>query len=148
MSLYRQVGGPSAGRLAAGAAVLLAVGLLIGFGAGRASAPEPGLDETVAELSDQVRPAVDALELVGLHYDDPGSGSDVQREGARAQAQSAVDVLEANADDLRALDPDGYESALASAKDLVAMIDAGAPPAKVTSAATATATEIESLARL
>ena len=114
MSLYRQAGGPS-GRLAIGVGLAaLVLGGAAGFAIGRGTAPEPTLDELIADARTGLRPALSAIELVGIEYGEGVDGGEVvaetEYEAARSQAQVAVDTLAA-ADDLRALDPDGVAAA-------------------------------------
>lgn len=152
MSLYREVGrSPRAIALAAIAALLF--GLLGGFALGRGTASEPSLAEQVEAVGEEVRPALNALELVGIEYPQAvvGSGAEASAEtelqGAVAQAESARDTL-ASASDLAALDPEGYRGALAATERVGELIDDRAAAPIVTSRAEEAAALIREAARL
>src|SRR3954451_6902862 len=105
MSLYRESGRTRPARLAAFAAVLLALGLTIGFGAGRATAPDPSGADLVAELRSELRPVAGSLAILPTEYpqDDPGAGDETAAvKGALARLDSAMRDVRP---DLRALDP-------------------------------------------
>jgi hypothetical protein len=67
MSLYREAGRRR--RWLVPLVIGLAAGLVIGFGAGRASTDSsPSLERAVAELGQRARKATDALELLTIEY--------------------------------------------------------------------------------
>ncbi|MGI9021112.1 MAG: hypothetical protein ACR2G3_10420 [Solirubrobacterales bacterium] len=131
MSLYRQAGGSSARAVAIGVAVALVVGAVAGYLVGRGTAPEPTLAELVAKARQELRPALSALELVGIEYSEAvGPTGEVRAEteldAAGAQAQAAADAL-AGATELEAIDPEG----VAAASELVGELEAAiAEPAR------------------
>ena len=135
MSLYREAGASRWRRVAAAAATALLIGLAMGFATGRATAPEPQLDEQLARLRDRVQPVMNGIELVPDHYaqgvrDGEIIGT-VQYSGAQQQAGAARSSLEAVAGDLELLDPAGLEGARAAVEELSAAIDRRESPQRV-----------------
>jgi len=126
MSLYRQAQGPSLRALAIAAAVALIVGGLVGYLIGRETAPEPTLVELVTEAREELRPALSALELVGIEYSEALRGDEViaetEYDAARSQAQLAADTL-ASASELRALDPRAVEAAEARVREVAELVE-------------------------
>lgn len=132
MSLYRQSGG-SGWRVALIAAIgALLIGAAVGYAIGRSTAPEPSLAEQVADLQSRLQPTLDGLALVPDHYaQGVGPGGAVQFEGAVQQARAARANLAAAAAELEALDPSGYQAAVARIDALVEAIEAREPPSRV-----------------
>src|SRR4051794_12619746 len=135
MSLYRQAGRASGRTLAIVAVGALIVGLAIGFGAGRATAPKPTLAEKVADLRDRLAPAREGIELSATEYGqavrDGRVVAPTEYGAAKADVQRAADALAAAGADLRALAPD---RAAALERDVGALREAGrrgADPARV-----------------
>jgi len=99
MSLYREA---RTGRrrlwIAAGAVAAGAV-IVVVFLVARGS--EPTAAESLASLQDDVRPALAALELVPIHYE---STNATTHAAAADQLAVARETIEANVDELRALD--------------------------------------------
>jgi hypothetical protein len=133
MSLYREPGRRRWTWLVAGA-IAAAVLLAIGFGIGRATAPEPSLSSQLSDLASEVAPAADALELVAIHYD---STNETTREAARTQLDRAEELYAGVEDDLTLVNRAGAAAARESIDDLAALVAAGAPATEVEEAATA-----------
>jgi hypothetical protein len=132
MSLYRQSRGARGRAVAIAAVVALLGGAVLGFTLGRGTAPEPSIAEQVADLQARVEPALDGLALVPDHYAQGlEAGGSVQYEGSVQQAEAARDAFTAEADDLRAINPAGYDAAEAKIGELLAAIEARKPPAEV-----------------
>jgi hypothetical protein len=144
MSLYREAGSRR-GRAAAVLAAALVVGGLVGFAIAWVVKPEPTLADRIQDVQDDVRPALDALELVPIHYD---SDNAVTRRAASDQLAAARDDLDAVGDDLAALDPQGAAQVTASLDELEGMLEQGAPPARVDAAVRAVERQVRETARL
>jgi hypothetical protein len=99
MSLYREARTGrrrlwiAAGAVLAGAVIVVVV--LVARGS------EPSAAESLASLQDDVRPALAALELVPIHYE---STNATTHAAAADQLEVARETVEANVDELRALD--------------------------------------------
>ena len=78
-----------------------------------------------------MRPALDALELVPIHYD---SDNAVTRRAASDQLAAAREDLDAVRDDLAALDPRGAARVSASLDELQGLLEERASPARVAAA--------------
>jgi hypothetical protein len=108
MSLYRQAGRASSRTLLIAAAAALAIGLIAGFGVGRATAPKPSLADKVADLRASLAPAREGLELAATEYGQAVRSGRVvaptEYAAAKADVQRAADTIAQNAADLRALD--------------------------------------------
>ena len=104
MSLYREA---RTGRrrlwLAAGAVLAVAVIVVVVL---VARGSEPSAAESLASLQDDVKPALAALELVPIHYE---STNPTTHAAAADQLGVARETVEANADELRALDRAGTD---------------------------------------
>jgi hypothetical protein len=132
MSLYRQSRGARGRAVTIAAVIALLGGGALGFVLGRSTAPEPSIAEQVADLQARVEPALDGLALVPDHYAQGlEAGGSVQYEGSVQQAEAAHDAFTAEAADLRAVNPAGYEAAEAKIEELLAAIEARKPPAEV-----------------
>jgi hypothetical protein len=150
MSLYRQATGRGAGAMAAAALVALLAGGVGGFALGRGTADEPSLAEQAGEAREGLRPATGALELVTIEYPEAVQGRRVVAEteysAARAQAQTAADVLAAAREELEALDPAGLGEAEAAVAEVVELVEAQAPAGRVVAAARDASAAVERLA--
>jgi hypothetical protein len=118
VSLYRQPGRFAARTLALAASGSLVVGLAVGFGVGRAGAPEPSLADRVAELRRTLAPAEHGIELTATEYGQAVSGGRVvaptEYDAARGDVSRTEAAVTAARPDLRALDP-GRAAALEAA---------------------------------
>jgi hypothetical protein len=131
MSLYREPG--SRRRTTAIAAVLGAIVLLaIGYGIGRATAPEPSLQSQIQKLRDDAAPAADAIELVPIHYESSNAST---REAAREQLDRALEDFGDVEARLAVVDPAGTRDARAAIERVETLVEDGAPPAQVEQAA-------------
>jgi hypothetical protein len=127
MSLYREAGRRSPARMAATFAGVLVAGLLIGFGIGRATAPDPTAADVVAQLRTDLRPVANGLEILPTEYPQGG------RESAGVQAGlDRIDrAMRTAAGDLRVLDPEGTDELQRALSAVRGAVDAKAPPADV-----------------
>jgi len=131
MSLYREPG--SRRRTTLIAAVVGGIALLaIGFGIGRATAPEPSLESRIADVRGDVSPAADAVELVPIHYE---SSNETTREAAHEQLERAMGDFRSVETRLALVDPSAARDARAALERLERLVEAGAPPAQVEAAA-------------
>jgi len=144
MSLYREAGSRR-GRAVAALAVALVVGLAIGFAAAWALKPEPTLADRVGDLQDQVRPALDALELVPIHYE---SSNPVTRRAAQEQLAAARDDVLAARSGLDALQPGAADRLERAFDDLERQLGQRAAVADVESAVAALERQVRESARL
>jgi hypothetical protein len=117
------------------AAVLL-VGLLAGFVLGRMTAPDPTVEEALSEPTAKVAEARTALDVLTIEYPQAVSNRAVRAateyEGAQAGVRHAQDALKA-ADELRALDPEGYRRAEALLAEIARLVERKVAPAEVES---------------
>ena len=150
MSLYRQAGGRSAGRIAAALVIGLLIGGLAGFLICRSTASDPSLSELVADARAELAPVAAGLELVPVEYGSSVRGGRVVEPTEYAASQAAVaraeQALTAAGTDLRAIDPVGYSAVLDSLRALSGAIDARASGTKVDSLARAASDRVEVLA--
>lgn len=130
MSLYREA---RSGRrrlwlAAAGAAGLVAVaaGVVLARGG------EPSEAERLESLQDDVRPALDALELVAITYRSPEAP---MRAGAASQLEVARTTVTDNLERLRALDPAATTDLVEDLDALSTLLRTSAPLAEVERAA-------------
>jgi hypothetical protein len=145
MSLYRETRAKRAGLLVAVAAV--AVALLGGFVAGRASSGEPDIQAAIARTQDEVRPVLEALELATIHYEHAKDAGEAEA----APAADLVRVRERFDDvqrDLALLDPAATTRAASDLGRLEEAVRADATAADVREAADAFADSVRAAARL
>ncbi|HEY3018904.1 MAG TPA: hypothetical protein VGJ32_01865 [Solirubrobacteraceae bacterium] len=107
MSLYRQPSRTRATVLAAVAVVALALGGGIGFALGRSSAPEPAAGDVVDQLREQLRPAVNGLQLLATEYPQAARGTGDEAAGVQGAMARIRDAVRAARPDLAVLDPRG-----------------------------------------
>jgi hypothetical protein len=150
VSLYRQTGERGPILLVA----LLLIGLLIGgvggFLAGRGSADDPSAAEVVADARAELAPVAAGLELVPIEYEGAVRDGKViartEYEATQGAASRAANGLDALAEDIRAIDASGYETAARAISQLEAAIDSVAPPARIEALAGTASARLESLA--
>ena len=128
MSLYREPGRGSRRKTILLALAGVAI-LAIGFGIGRATAPEPSLQSQLADLRADAAPAADALELVSITYG-------TQRAAAQEQLDRAEELFADVEDRLTVVDPAGTREARSAIASLAALVAAGASQERVEQAAT------------
>jgi hypothetical protein len=150
MSLYRQAGGRGPRALVAALVVGLLLGAVAGFLLGRASVEESSAGEAVADVRAELTPVAAGLELVPIEYEGAVRGGEVvagtEYEATHGAAARAAADLEAVAEDMRVIDPDGYEAATAAIDDLEAAIDALAPQARIEALASRASARVDGLA--
>jgi len=143
MSLYREA---RTGRrrlwIAAGAVVVGAVILVVVL---VARGSEPTAAESLASLQDDVRPALAALELVPIHYE---STNATTHAAAAAQLAVARETVEANVDELRALDRAGTDRLQEELTVLDALVRTTGRNAEVERATAEAAAQLRQLVRL
>jgi hypothetical protein len=144
MSLYREAGSRR-GRTVAALVAALLVGLVVGFAAAWALKPEPTLADRLADVQDQVRPALDALELVPLHYE--STNPVTQRAASDQLAAARQDVLAARSG-LDALEPGAAVRLERAFDELGRQLERGAAAADVESAVAALERQVRESARL
>ena len=144
MSLYREA---RSGRrrlwLAAGAA--LAVVAAIAVGIVLATGGEPSAAEQLESLQDDVQPALAALELVPIHYESPNPTTHA---AAAEQLAVARETVEANADELRALDAQAADTLVADLERLDALVRTTGRTTEVESATSEAAGDLRELVQL
>jgi hypothetical protein len=150
MSLYRQAGGRGARTFVAALVAALLIGGLVGFLVGRGSVEEPSAAEVVANAREDLGPVELGLEQVPIEYEgavrDGRIVARTEYTATQATATRTAEDLDAAAEDLRAIDPDGYEAATAAIEKLEAAIAAVVPPARVEALAVEAGARLESLA--
>ena len=143
MSLYREA---RTGRrrlwLAAGA-VLAVAAIVVVVLVARGS--EPSAAESLASLQDDVRPALAALELVPIHYE---STNATTHAAAADQLEVARETVEANADELRALDRAGTDRLLEELTVLDALVRTTERNAEIERATAEAAAQLRQVVRL
>ena len=143
MSLYREARTGrrrrwiAAGAIVAGAVILVVV--LVARGS------EPSAAESLASLQDDVRPALAALELVPIHYE---STNATTHAAAAAQLEVARETVEANLDELRALDRAGTDRLQEELTVLDALVRTTGRNAEVERATAEAAAQLRQLVRL
>jgi hypothetical protein len=130
MSLYREARSRT-GRTLAVLTVAFAAGGIVGALLVVTLRPEPTLADRVTQLQEDVRPALDALELVPIHYD--SENATTRRAAAEQLAAARRDVEDAD-DDLRVLDPAGAARVDRALDELATLVADGAPPQRVEAA--------------
>ena len=143
MSLYREA---RTGRrrlwIAAGAALAGAVIVVVVL---VAQGSEPSAAESLASLQDDVRPALAALELVPIHYE---STNPTTHAAAADQLEVARETVEANVDELRALDRAGTDRLREELTVLDALVRTTGRNAEVERATAEAAAQLRQLVRL
>ena len=143
MSLYREARTGrrrlwiAAGAVLAGAVIVVVV--LVARGS------EPSAAESLASLQDDVRPALAALELVPIHYE---STNATTHAAAADQLEVAHETVEANVDELRALDRAGTDRLLEELTVLDALVRTTGRNAEVERATAEAAAQLRQLVRL
>ncbi len=143
MSLYREA---RTGRrrlwIAAGAVLAVAAAVAVAV---VVQGGEPSEAQRLQSLQDDVRPALAALELVPIHYD---STNATTHAAAADQLAVARETVDANADDLRALDRAGTAELVADLTRLAALVRTTGRSADVERAARDAAAKLRQVVRL
>ena len=121
------------------AAVVIVVVVLVAQGS------EPSAAESLASLQDDVRPALAALELVPIHYE---STNATTHAAAADQLEVARERVEANLDELRALDRAGTDRLQEELTVLDALVRTTGRNAEVERATAEAAAQLRQLVRL
>jgi hypothetical protein len=150
VSLYRQAGA-SRTRLAVVAVLAAVAGVAGGFAIGRASAPEPTLEELVSDARDDARPALSSLELVGIEYGQAvkpsgGVNSATEYQAAVDHVAAAVSAID-DATALETVDPQAVEAARERLAELEAAVEEEAPPGEIADLVTAARAAVEEITR-
>ena len=152
MSLYRELGRTSPLRLALLAAGGLLVGLVIGFAIGKGASEEPSLEDAVAQVQEDIRPAVGALELVTIEYrEGVKDGRVVARseyDASLAHVGRAQEALKEVAGELEVLGPEDAAVARRSLEELRTLVERRAAGAQVDAAAERARAALQAAARL
>jgi hypothetical protein len=115
-------------------AVVLVVGLLVGFLIGRATSSEPSLADALKAPVAHVADARNALDVLTVEYPQAVSGGEVKEpteyDAALSDVRRAQDAL-GEADDLGELDPEGYRRATALLTEVADLVAQKAAPAAV-----------------
>ena len=143
MSLYREARTGRRRLWIAGGVVLAGAVILVVFLVARGS--EPSAAESLASLQDDVRPALAALELVPIHYE---STNATTHAAAADQLGVAHETVEANVDELRALDRAGTDRLLEELTVLDALVRTNGRNAEVERATAEAAAQLRQLVRL
>ena len=143
MSLYREA---RSGRrrlwLAAGAALAVVAAIV---GIVLLSGGEQSEADKLTALQEDVQPALAALELVPIHYDSPNPTTHA---AAADQLAVARDTVEANAEELRALDAQATAALFDDLDGLDALVRTTGRTADVERATREAATELRELVQL
>jgi hypothetical protein len=152
MSVYREPATRRARAAGIAAVVGLLLGALAGFLVGRASVEEPSLGEQIGEVQEEIRPGLNALELVGIEYPEGVRGGRVVAEteyrAAESQADSAAAAVDAARQDLELLSPAGTRRASRIIAELQRLIGERAEPGAVQRAAREASSSLEASARI
>jgi hypothetical protein len=143
MSLYREARTGRRRLWIAAAAAVAGVVILVVVLVARGS--EPSAAESLASLQDDVRPALAALELVPIHYE---SANATTHAAAAAQLEVARETVEANLDELRALDRAGTDRLQEELTVLDALVRTTGRNAEVERATAEAAAQLRQLMRL
>lgn len=150
MSLYRQAGGYAPRMVVAALLAGILAGGLVGFLAGRGSVEERSAADVVADVRAELQPVAAGLGLVPIEYEgalrDGRIAAQTEYEAAQGAASRAEESLAAVGEEMRAIDPAGYEQAQQAIAQLSAAIDAIASPARVEDLAGAASARIDALA--
>src|SRR3954470_8321054 len=131
MSLYRQAGPPRAGRLLAGGLAVLVVGLLAGFGSGRATAPEPSAADLVARLRTDLQPVASGLAILPTEYPQAAAGAGNETAAVRGGLTRVRAALRHAEPELRLLDADGTAALVRAVGRVDAAVGRQAAPTQV-----------------
>ena len=146
MSLYRQVGRADARWIALAAVAGMLAGGAIGYGL-RGGDEETSLREALAEVRDDVRPAIAGLELVTIEYPQAARGeTESEYVGAEGSVQRARRTFEESRGDLAALDPVATRRAAVALERLDALVARRADAAVVVAQARAAAAALRAAA--
>jgi hypothetical protein len=143
MSLYREARTGRRRLWIAAGAVLAGVVIVVVVLVARGS--EPSAAESLAALQDDVRPALAALELVPIHYE---STNATTHAAAADQLEVARETVEANLDDLRALDRAGTDRLQEELTVLDALVRTTGRNAEVERATAEAAAQLRQVVRL
>ena len=144
MPLYRETRS-GAERIVVLLAVVLAVGIGIGWLLSDTFRSDQTVEDAVWRLQDDVRPAIAALELVPLHYE---STNATTKRAAGDQLDVADQVLAKHEAELRALDPERAAAVMGDLQRLDGLVQRSAPVSAVSRLATRTKTALAEAVRL
>lgn len=152
MSLYREPRRRTRW-LALALGLVLAVGFLAGYLAGRAGGDsEPSLTAALARLQRQARPAADALELVAIEYPqavrDGRVIAESEYKAAQGDLERARTTLARLRPELELISPAQAQSAAKELARLAALVESRSPPPEVEASAQRAKRALERAARL
>lgn len=153
MSLYRQAGRRSTAPLVAAGIVVALLGGLAGYLIGSSGDHgETSLEDAVARLQDEVRPALSELELVMIEYGEAVQGGRVVAETEYAASvdhvERASEALGVARDELEVISPEELGLAEAALNQLDVLIGERAPTARVNAAVARADAAIRAAARI
>jgi hypothetical protein len=153
MSLYREAGGPRIASFAVTALAAVAIGALGGYLAGAGGEEEDAsLTEAVEQLQQDVRPALNELELVMIEYGEAVRGgrvvAETEYQASVDHAERARDAVEGASQELELLSPAGLERARSSLDELAGMIESQVPADRVDAAVARADAAIRAAARI
>lgn len=135
MSVYRQPNRFTRRTLVIAGVAALVAGLVIGYFAGHALAPNPSLADNLSSLRSDLKPAQQGLELSRTEYGQAVKGGRVAQpteyQAAKSDVKRAQDAVAGARSDLRALDPRGAAALESAIADLSRAIDSKQPAAEV-----------------